>query len=67
MKLELSNGTFLDLSVDFYSKSLSIRQFRKLEGELQFSEKNPEVEIKIPFIDLKKLVDFCKDIYKLVA
>lgn len=67
MKLDLSNGTSIEVGVDFYSKSLSIKQFQTREGELQFSGEKSEIEIKIPFIDLKKLVDFIKDVYKLVS
>jgi hypothetical protein len=67
MKLDLSNGTSIEVGVDFYSKSLSIKQFHNREGELQFSDENSEVVIKIPFIDLKKLVDFIKDVYKLAS
>lgn len=67
MEIDLSNGTKLSVGVDFYAKSLSIKQFHNTEGEFQFSENNSGVEIKIPFIDLKKLVDFIKNIYNLAS
>jgi hypothetical protein len=66
MELELANNSKLIVGVDFFEKSLTIKQLETKDGDLVTPTEIRENIIKIPLIDLKKLLDFVKNIYNLV-